>query len=69
LNAVINSVNVRLSQDSDGDDVADHAVRIPAQPGIDARVGTATVARHAQWATFLRRHDKVDLGRLSPDER
>ena len=25
--------------------------------------------RNAQWATFLRNHDEVDLGRLSPDER
>ncbi|HEV2778463.1 MAG TPA: alpha-amylase family protein [Actinophytocola sp.] len=25
--------------------------------------------RHAQWATFLRNHDEVDLGRLSDDER
>ncbi|TMR09222.1 trehalose synthase [Nonomuraea turkmeniaca] len=24
---------------------------------------------HAQWATFLRNHDEVDLGRLSPEER
>jgi maltose alpha-D-glucosyltransferase/alpha-amylase len=25
--------------------------------------------RNAQWATFLRNHDEVDLGRLTPDER
>jgi maltose alpha-D-glucosyltransferase / alpha-amylase len=25
--------------------------------------------RHAQWATFLRNHDEVDLGRLTPEER
>ena len=25
--------------------------------------------RHAQWATFLRNHDEVDLGRLTPQER
>jgi maltose alpha-D-glucosyltransferase / alpha-amylase len=25
--------------------------------------------RHAQWATFLRNHDEVDLGRLTEDER
>ena len=24
--------------------------------------------KHAQWATFLRNHDEVDLGRLSPEE-
>jgi maltose alpha-D-glucosyltransferase / alpha-amylase len=25
--------------------------------------------QHGQWATFLRNHDEVDLGRLTPDER
>jgi maltose alpha-D-glucosyltransferase/alpha-amylase len=25
--------------------------------------------RYAQWATFLRNHDEVDLGRLTPEER
>jgi len=25
--------------------------------------------RHGQWATFLRNHDEVDLGRLTPEER
>jgi len=25
--------------------------------------------RHGQWATFLRNHDEVDLGRLTPSER
>jgi maltose alpha-D-glucosyltransferase/alpha-amylase len=41
----------------------------------DARPLVATVRelpdlpRHAQWATFLRNHDEVDLGRLTPDER
>ncbi|MCU1660234.1 MAG: alpha amylase [Pseudonocardia sp.] len=41
----------------------------------DARPVVATVRelpdlpRHGQWATFLRNHDEVDLGRLTPDER
>jgi maltose alpha-D-glucosyltransferase/alpha-amylase len=41
----------------------------------DARPVIATVRelpelpRHAQWATFLRNHDEVDLGRLTPEER
>ncbi|MDT7706904.1 MAG: maltose alpha-D-glucosyltransferase / alpha-amylase [Pseudonocardiales bacterium] len=41
----------------------------------DARPVVATVRelpalpRHGQWATFLRNHDEVDLGRLTPEER
>jgi maltose alpha-D-glucosyltransferase/alpha-amylase len=41
----------------------------------DARSIIATVRelpdlpRYAQWATFLRNHDEVDLGRLTPEER
>jgi maltose alpha-D-glucosyltransferase/alpha-amylase len=41
----------------------------------DARPIVATVRdlpdlpRHAQWATFLRNHDEVDLGRLTEEER
>jgi maltose alpha-D-glucosyltransferase/alpha-amylase len=41
----------------------------------DARPVAATLRelpalpRHGQWATFLRNHDEVDLGRLSPEER
>lgn len=41
----------------------------------DARPIVATLrelpelSRHGQWATFLRNHDEVDLGRLTPDER
>jgi maltose alpha-D-glucosyltransferase / alpha-amylase len=27
------------------------------------------LSRHGQWATFLRNHDEVDLGRLTPEER
>ena len=41
----------------------------------DARPVTATLRelpdlpRHGQWATFLRNHDEVDLGRLTDEER
>jgi maltose alpha-D-glucosyltransferase/alpha-amylase len=41
----------------------------------DARPIAATLRelpalpRHGQWATFLRNHDEVDLGRLTPEER
>jgi maltose alpha-D-glucosyltransferase/alpha-amylase len=40
-----------------------------AGPLIATVRGLPALPRHAQWATFLRNHDEVDLGRLTPQER
>jgi maltose alpha-D-glucosyltransferase/alpha-amylase len=39
-----------------------------AEPIVRALDGAPAIANHAQWATFLRNHDEVDLSRLSPEE-
>ena len=36
-----------------------------AKPSMQPR----TFPRHAQWGSFLRNHDELDLGRLTPDQR
>ena len=43
--------------------------RQDAGPLIATVRGLPELPRHAQWATFLRNHDEVDLGRLTPQER
>lgn len=40
-----------------------------AQPLADALEATREVPYGAQWAHFLRNHDELDLGRLTPEER
>jgi maltose alpha-D-glucosyltransferase/alpha-amylase len=40
-----------------------------AEPILRTLVGTPPLPDEAQWATFLRNHDEVDLSRLSPLER
>src|SRR6195952_5438892 len=39
-----------------------------AQPILRALDSAPAIPNHAQWATFLRNHDEVDLSRLSPEE-
>jgi maltose alpha-D-glucosyltransferase/alpha-amylase len=39
-----------------------------AAPILRALASTPPMPNHAQWATFLRNHDEVDLSRLSPEE-
>jgi maltose alpha-D-glucosyltransferase/alpha-amylase len=39
-----------------------------AQPIRDALASAPPIPNHAQWATFLRNHDEVDLSRLSKKE-
>jgi len=39
-----------------------------ASPIVRALDTQPEIPNHAQWATFLRNHDEVDLSRLSPDE-
>ena len=39
-----------------------------AGPITRALQGSPAIPNHAQWATFLRNHDEVDLSRLTPDE-
>lgn len=39
------------------------------QPLIDALEATRDIPETAQWATFLRNHDELDLGRLSDEQR
>jgi maltose alpha-D-glucosyltransferase/alpha-amylase len=43
--------------------------RCDAGPIREVLAALPDLPRHAQWATFLRNHDEVDLGRLEPDER
>jgi maltose alpha-D-glucosyltransferase/alpha-amylase len=43
--------------------------RCDARPIVAAVRGLPKLPRHGQWATFLRNHDEVDLGRLTPLER
>jgi maltose alpha-D-glucosyltransferase/alpha-amylase len=40
-----------------------------ARPILDALAETAGIPGTDQWATFLRNHDELDLGRLADDER
>jgi maltose alpha-D-glucosyltransferase/alpha-amylase len=42
--------------------------RSQAQPILRALESAPAIPNHAQWATFLRNHDEVDLSRLSPEE-
>jgi maltose alpha-D-glucosyltransferase/alpha-amylase len=39
-----------------------------AEPVVRALERQPAIPNHAQWATFLRNHDEVDLSRLSKDE-
>jgi maltose alpha-D-glucosyltransferase/alpha-amylase len=39
-----------------------------AQPILRALDSAPAIPNHAQWATFLRNHDEVDLSRLAPEE-
>ncbi|WP_027347285.1 alpha-amylase family protein [Hamadaea tsunoensis] len=39
------------------------------EPIIEALKSTPTLPQGAQWATFLRNHDEVDLSRLTADQR
>jgi maltose alpha-D-glucosyltransferase/alpha-amylase len=39
------------------------------EPIIDALRDTPELPRSAQWATFLRNHDEIDLSRLTPGQR
>jgi maltose alpha-D-glucosyltransferase/alpha-amylase len=39
-----------------------------AEPITRALASAPAIPNHAQWATFLRNHDEVDLSRLSPEE-
>ncbi|WP_433222918.1 alpha-amylase family protein [Dactylosporangium sp. CS-047395] len=43
--------------------------RCDARPIRDVLAALPDLPKHAQWATFLRNHDEVDLGRLTPAER
>lgn len=43
--------------------------RQDARPIAEALKSLPELPRHAQWVTFLRNHDEVDLGRLSDQER
>ncbi|MFG1749162.1 alpha-amylase family protein [Streptosporangium sandarakinum] len=43
--------------------------RRDAQPIRDVLRELPELPQHAQWATFLRNHDEVDLGRLTEEER
>ncbi|MET9064134.1 alpha-amylase family protein [Streptosporangium sandarakinum] len=43
--------------------------RQDAQPIRDVLRELPELPQHAQWATFLRNHDEVDLGRLTEEER
>lgn len=43
--------------------------RQDAGPIRDTLIELPELPRQAQWATFLRNHDEVDLGRLTPAER
>jgi maltose alpha-D-glucosyltransferase / alpha-amylase len=43
--------------------------RADAGPVSDVLRKLPELPRHAQWATFLRNHDEVDIGRLSEEER
>ena len=43
--------------------------RQDASPIVSTLHDLPALPRHAQWATFLRNHDEVDLGRLTPQER
>jgi maltose alpha-D-glucosyltransferase/alpha-amylase len=43
--------------------------RQDARPVLTTVRGLPALPSHAQWATFLRNHDEVDLGRLAPEER
>lgn len=40
-----------------------------AEPIIDALRDTPALPPHAQWATFLRNHDEIDLSRLTAEQR
>jgi maltose alpha-D-glucosyltransferase/alpha-amylase len=40
-----------------------------SRPLAKAIEATRGIPQHAQWATFLRNHDEVDLGRLTEEER
>lgn len=42
--------------------------RQDARPIRDVLRSLPDLPEHAQWATFLRNHDEVDLGRLTPEE-
>jgi maltose alpha-D-glucosyltransferase/alpha-amylase len=42
--------------------------RSEAAPVVRALASQPAIPNHAQWATFLRNHDEVDLSRLSPEE-
>jgi maltose alpha-D-glucosyltransferase/alpha-amylase len=39
-----------------------------AEPVVRALQQQPAIPNHAQWATFLRNHDEVDLSRLTPEE-
>jgi maltose alpha-D-glucosyltransferase/alpha-amylase len=39
------------------------------RPLARALEATQAIPQYAQWASFLRNHDELDLGRLSPDQR
>jgi maltose alpha-D-glucosyltransferase/alpha-amylase len=39
------------------------------RPLADALEATRTIPKHAQWASFLRNHDELDLGRLTGEQR
>jgi maltose alpha-D-glucosyltransferase / alpha-amylase len=43
--------------------------REEAKPIVDALTETAGIPQSDQWATFLRNHDEIDLGRLPEDDR
>jgi maltose alpha-D-glucosyltransferase/alpha-amylase len=43
--------------------------REDARPVTDVLRQLPELPRHAQWATFLRNHDEVDIGRLAENER
>jgi maltose alpha-D-glucosyltransferase/alpha-amylase len=40
-----------------------------AEPIVEALRGTPSLPAGAQWATFLRNHDEIDLSRLTADQR
>ena len=44
-------------------------VRQNPEPIIDALRDTPALPPHAQWATFLRNHDEIDLSRLTAEQR
>ena len=43
--------------------------RQDAEPVIEALAGATQLPQNAQWATFLRNHDELDLSRLTDEQR